>query len=408
MRRQIHKYIIALVCLFCSIPFSHAQQVKGTISAIGNQYQRITLPQAYNSLIGRDIGKLRIKNKKGVEIPFIVDNPPLDEKHFISTPFTKSQTDSSEIFIVNNANKNRINNYFLKITNTNALKEYSIDGSHDQENWFALINKGVLSNLQHQTETFVISKIDFPLNDYKWIRIRFNNKNSSPINILNIGKIEITDVAQQYERLNNVSFTSQEDKKEKKTLLTIHKQGKSTFDVIQFHIKKPSFYTRSIGIYGQKQIKARNKTRTIQTDEYYFDLNNRNAQRIEIPDLSYSEAFFISIQNDDNPPLDIDSITLYQKSTAIVAYLDESEEYSLEADTIWKMPTYDLEKLNIDFSKIKYSATVTNIELDKLKDSDNNNDNNGNLILIISSIVGALLVFYFGFSLLKDMKKENK
>ncbi|HLS36751.1 MAG TPA: hypothetical protein VK023_00640 [Sphingobacterium bovisgrunnientis] len=407
MRRRIHNYIIALVCLFSSIPFANAQQVKGTISAHGKQYQRIVLPHAYNSLIGNDIGKLRIKDKKGVEIPFILNNPPLDEKQFISIPFTKSQTDSSEIIIVDNANKDRINNYLLKIANTNAQKEYSIEGSNDQKDWFVLVNNAILSNLQHPTETSILTKIDFPLNDYSWIRIRFNSKNSSPINILNIGKIEITDLAQHYERLNNVSFTSKEDKKEKKTLLTIRKQGKSTFDIIRFHITNPSFYNRPTWIYGQQQIKSRNKTRTIQTDKYYFDLNNTNAQRIEIQNLSYSDTFFIAIQNDDNPSLQIDSITLYQKPITIVAYLDEKEGYSLEADTTWKTPTYDLEKLNIDLSKITHSATVTNIEVDSTQVADGNDDKNGNLILIISSIVGALLVFYFGFSLLKDMKKED-
>src|SRR5690606_20415595 len=153
MRRRIHNYIIALVCLFSSIPFANAQQVKGTISAHGKQYQRIVLPHAYNSLIGNDIGKLRIKDKRGVEIPCILNNPPLDEKQFISIPFTKSQTDSSEIIIVDNAKKDRINNYLLKIANTNAQKEYSIEGSNDQKDWFVLVNNATLSNLQHPTET---------------------------------------------------------------------------------------------------------------------------------------------------------------------------------------------------------------------------------------------------------------
>src|SRR5690606_39526577 len=107
---------------------------------------------------------------------------------------------------------------------TNAQKVYNIEDNNDKKDLFVLVNIAILSNLQHPTETSILTKIDFPLNDYSWIRIRFNSKNSSPINILNIGKIDITDLAQHYERLNKVSITSKEDKKDKNILMTIRHQ----------------------------------------------------------------------------------------------------------------------------------------------------------------------------------------
>lgn len=407
--KKLHNYIaVAILPFFCfSATSLIAEQITGKINASGKQYQRIVVPQAYNVLIGNDIGKLRVKDKKGVEIPFILDNPPLDVKQFISIPFTKSKTDSSELIIVDNQNKNRITNYLLKIANTNAHKEYTIEGSNDQIDWFVLVQQGMLNNLQHPKETSVISKIDFPLNEYNWIRIRINNNKSSPINILDIGRVEIKDIVQGYERLKNISLSSLEDKEKKKTLLTIGKQGKATFDIIQFHIKNSFLYTRPAMLYAQEEIKTKKKVSTVNSGEYYFDLNNQSSKHIEIPSMEYPETFFISIQNDDNPALQIDSITLYQIPTAIVAYLDEIEAYTLEADSEWTTPTYDLDKLNIDFSKIAHTATVNSVKIDSTGDTEKKEDSNGNLILIISSIIGALIVFYFGFSLIRDIKKES-
>lgn len=405
--KKLHNYIAIGLLSFLSFSSSSAfaQQITGKLKATGKQYQRITIPQEYSSVIGYDWGKIRIKDSKGEDVPFILFNPPLDEKQFIPTPFVYAPTDSSQTFVIENISKKRINSFLLKIANSNAQKEYSIEGSNDQNNWFVLVNKGYLDNLQSSHDTYVITSVNFPLNDYANIRIRIQNKTSAPINLLDIGQIEVTDIAQHYEKLKNVSYKVSENKKDKKTVLTVQKQGKVTFDIMQFHIKNSDLYTRPVTLYAEEEIISKKKVRKINTGEHLFDLSNKTSSHIEIPTAEYPASFFIAIQNDDNPALQIDGITLYHKPIHIVAYLDERQTYSLEADTSWDTPTYYLERLNLDFSKIVQAASVNEVKFTETKGNENRDDNNGKLILIISCVAGALIVFYFGFSLIKDMKK---
>ena len=244
--KKLHNYIAIVVLSFILFDSYSvfAQQITGKLKATGKQYQRITIPQEYSSIIGHDWGKIRVKDSKGADVPFILFTPPLDEKQFIPTPFVSSQNDTSQTFVIQNATKKRINSFLLKVANTNAQKEYSIEGSNDQNNWFVLVNMGYLDNLQSSHDTYVITPVNFPLNDYAYIRIRIQNKTSAPINLLDIGQIEVNDIDQQYEKLKNVTFKITENKKEKKTLLSIQKQGKATFDIMQFHIKNSELYTR--------------------------------------------------------------------------------------------------------------------------------------------------------------------
>ena len=395
--------ILTLICFTTSL--LRAQQITGQLKAIGKQYQRITIPQEYSRIIGSEWGQIRIKDSKGVDVPYRLYNPPLDEKQFVHTPFVTTQTDSSQTFVVQNIPNKRINNLLLKIANTNAQKEYTIEGSKDQNTWFVLDSKGYLQNLQSSNDTYVITPVNFPLNDYAYIRLQIQNKKSAPINLLDIGQIEVNNMVQEYDELKNVSITIKENKKEKQTLLSIQKDGRTTFDYIKFHVKNPESFTRSAMIYGQEEILYKKNIRTINTGEFYFDLNNVNASHIEIPSNEYPASFFVNILNEDNPPLQIEGLTLYHKPVQIVAFLDENLTYTLEADSNWNTPNYDLDKLNLDLTKIKQSASLQNVQLIEVKSNDNVDNKHGNLILIISCIAGALIVFYFGFSLIKDMKK---
>lgn len=76
------------------------------------------------------------------------------------------------------------------------------------------------------------------------------------------------------------------------------------------------------------------------------------------------------------------------------------------ADSNRRTPNYDLAKINLALPDQLLAAEITRIEI-PLVQTDEKSGTYGKIILILGSILGVLIVFYFGSSLLKDMKKEE-
>src|SRR5690606_7207106 len=409
MTKKHYKHIIfnaILFAIFCFPSSVLGQQIKAKIIPTGSEYHRITIPQEFRSLIGNALSNIRIKDKNGHEVPYIYVQQVLDYTNFVSVAYDKISTDSTQTFIIPNTTKKKISNYVLEIANTNVSKNYSIEGSHNKEEWFALENHGVLGNLQSPSETSLLAPVHFPLNDYAYIRICMDDKRSAPINVLNIGYIEISNLEQDYVKLKDIRVETQEIKKEKLTRLQITKAGRSSVDIIQFHLSNTAHFTRPTRLYSKERVAYKKKEQIMHIGEYDFNLANTNARQIEIPASEYPQTLYIDIKNDDNPPLQIDSISLFQKPLSIVALLQNGEQYTLEADSSWTSPTYDLAKLNMDFSKVTKEAKVTEISMQTASPESASDNKTGKIILIIGCIAGVAVLFFFGASLIKDMKKE--
>ena len=87
------------------------------------------------------------------------------------------------------------------IANYSGSKTYNLSGSNNQKQWFGLVNKGYLYNLQNAENTSVEKVVSFPLCEYKYLKIDFNDSNSLPINVLKLEQFQATLPAEVYKRL---------------------------------------------------------------------------------------------------------------------------------------------------------------------------------------------------------------
>lgn len=409
MIKKTNKIILSSLFLLAQVGImtAYGQQIKAELKGIGNQYQTIQIPQEFRAIIGNDVSKVRIKDKNGNEIPYILENNQGSYQTFEPTAFNRINTDSTETLVIENKGKKKLSHYVLKIGNSTASKSYSIEGSQNGKEWFSLVSAASLSDLQDSEETYVVKSLEFPLNDYAFIRIIINNKKSAPINVLDIGQFKITNLEAHYEKLKRINYHIEQNKKEKTTTVKITKEGIIPINYISFHIPSPTLFSREAMLYAEEEVTIKKRKSITEIGMYYFDLQNNVARNIEIPDFAYPNTIFIKLQNKDNQPLQIDSISLYQIPLYIVAQLDQNQSYTLEADNEWKTPDYDINKLQLNLPKDLPKATISNISAQSKDQEKTENKSNGKLILIIGSIIGAIVVFYFGNSLIKDMKKNN-
>ena len=111
--------------------------------------------------------------------------------------------DSATSIIIENKNRLKIHHLTFKIANTKIKKTYSISGSNDQNEWFGLATNQLFLGLNEAEKTTVEQNFSFPINEYPFLKFEFNNKNSLPLQILDVGlynnsyadapSVEITD-----------------------------------------------------------------------------------------------------------------------------------------------------------------------------------------------------------------------
>lgn len=405
--RTINKNNIVVVFLLLCSQFVSAQQIKATIEASAEGLQAIQIPQEFRVWIGNDIGRLRIHDAKGVEVGFVLKPDIRETTAFQPVPFDKMVTDSTETFVIHNPTKEKKQGYLFRIGNSANSKDYVIEGSDDQKNWFGLVSNGKFTQLYSDDQTSVVKNSSFPMTDYRYIRVVLDNRNSAPVQVLAIGEQITKETPQHYEPIQHVLFEGKEDSKNKETILTIRKNGHSPIDYIQFHIAAPAHYHRQATLYTARTETRRRKTHTYDQPMAYMTLSDRHANAFTVEDLS-EDTFYIRIENEDNVPLTIDSLSFLQKPITILADLKQGESYELDADSSRILPSYDLGKAAIDFAGDFPQATVKGMEKMATQPANERQHNTGRLLLLLGSIVGVLAIFYFGVSLVRDMKKKSK
>ncbi len=392
--------------VFC-LPTAKAQQIQAKVTATENGYSSILIPQEFRARVGNDVGILRLKDAKGNEVPFVVKPQEVDTSFFspLSYERKKNTSDSTEVFLIDHKDRKKNSGYILQIANSENNKKYRIEGSDDMQSWFGIVNNALLTNLKDDNQTFTSKPIHFPPVDYRYIRIVLDDKNSPPIKILNIGEIKNNGATLKLEKVKEISYQQTNNRDNKTTTIAVTKDLWTPIDYFQVYARSPKQYYRTAHTYieQQKAGATKNNSRQKYSVNEYIQLESNTGGMYALQDL-YPNTFFIEVENEDNPPLEIDSIVFYQTPIHLIADLDIKQEYSLQADSNWNTPNYDLSKIDLNLPPNIPVAKVSDIQAHK-SDTTREEKGYGNWILIGCSILGILLVFYFGKGLLKDLNK---
>lgn len=394
--------------LFFTVQTVWTQQLKVQVSALENGYNSISVPQEFRAYMGSNPGMLRLKDKEGAEIPFILKVQENPISFFSALPFKQSKNagDSTETFLIDNPSKLKISNYVLQIANATTQKKYNIEGSEDMQNWFGIVNNALLTELNNTEQTYANKQIQFPLVDYRYIRIVLDNKSSAPIRVLAIGEMKTSQKRQPLEKIKDISYQLVDNRSEKETVITISKKSNTPIDYLQIYVGSPKQYYRiaytSVANKNDVPSQLHRKSSSFLSEQLQLQTN---LDGMYVLNQLYPETFSIKIDNEDSPPLQIDSISFYQRPMILVAEMDNKKEYSLMTDSNWTAPSYDLSKIALHIPTDLPLAKLDNVEVIS-KDTPTEKNNYGRIILIVCLALGACLIFYFGRGLLKDLKKD--
>jgi hypothetical protein len=122
----------------------------------------------------------------------------------------------------------------------------------------------------------------------------------------------------------------------------------------------------------------------------------------------FEKEFTIEIDNQDNQPLAISKIKVFQNTVSILADLKANEKYEVIIDSTLSQPNYDLANFTQNIAVELPKATISNLEK---TDSEVVTASEKSFwqkpIFLWSAILLTLcLLAYFVFTLLKDVEKN--
>lgn len=403
------RYSFLLLVLLTQLSF--AQQTKAELEKVNKEsYYRIRVSPEIRSASKINLGDLRIFDSRKKEIPYIIENQ--NKKTEISrfeafTLLSKISTKKTSTVIVENP-KPKISELTLIIANSDVNKRLSISGSNDQKQWFGIANRIELFDMNDANSTQVTQTVSFPLCSYKFLKIDFDDTRTLPVNVLQIGSTNNSfQLAEWEEILPKNRFITQLPK-EKKTLHQVILNQSQSIEKIAIKVKKPALFNREVTVYTIETKKENNAVSTYQETIAQFTLSSKGSTEFDIVPGKISE-FYIEIANGDNPPLEIESIQLYQQPLFLIAELNPDEEYTVvTGDANLFAPSYDLAHFESEIKNVAAEIKMTNPQKETIGKpvSQSKSFWQQSWFMWLCIIVGGITLLYFTIGLTKDIRNN--
>ena len=402
MNNQMKRYIVLLAFSFL-VQIIIAQAVwKGELLAVSNNdYYNIELTQ---ELIGAGLNHLKIVDEENHEVPYFIrsSNPIQEINNFEDFDLQSNRTrDSLNIVVVHNHNGENLNRFCIVLQRADAQKYAVIRGSNDLKQWYIVKQQTEISRLGQQsdgnTEMLIL---DFPQGNYRYYEITLWNNQQSPLEILRVGKIKNSNLYGNFMEIKPVRFLQENNNQKKETHICFPElKHFYCINKIEFGIKNKPDYYRQIMIMD-----------SISYDREYLTLSSRSENMFYLNDFFLSKKSCWIIENQNNPPLEIDSIKFYGLCRYACAYLEAGRKYRLISNSDeYVSGTYDIEHFRNEIpdslqilqpTNLNYKSTEKNVHKRELSIIEQ-----PLFLWSVIAIVGAFLLFVC-VRMIKEMKKK--
>lgn len=404
-----HNFLILLL----AINSLFAQQnTTAKIKAVNkNGLHKIILPAEIRSFSKENLSDFRIYDAKQNEVPYFVVQ---DKNQATASGFSEFKLVSKTVIprkkttIIVETPEKTIDEMVLSITNSVVTKTFDISGSNDQKEWFGLINKAQLFNLESARGLSVSKTVALPLSSYRFLKIEFDDKKTLPINVLKVGVFTNKISNNNVQEILPKSSTITQYPSQKSTRIRVVFENRQIVNQIVFNIASPRLYKRKGRVYLDKIREIKHKTETYQKTISTFDLNSDRKKPVNTTQL-FEKVFYIEIENQDNQPLSFSEIRFFQNQVSIIADLKAGEEYNIKTgNPKAEAPIYDLENF-----KSKMTNHLPQTTIYKIK-----RQNSNTIKVKIKSMweqtwfmwlcigLGGIAIVYFTSKLVKDMKNN--
>ncbi len=368
-------------------------------NADSSGFYKILLAPAILSEASLMYNDIRLVDQNNKQVPYLLET----EKEFVIsrefhdfpiTPIQRS-VDSLSYYIIKNSFQKTVDELIFHIANTQANRSFSISGSNDSLQWFA-IKENIQVKNKDEGRSYFIQQIVLPQTSYTFYKIVVNGKNLSPFNLIKSGIYETRTGAGTYHELKDLSIVTNIANGLTKIDLSLN--GNHVVDQIKFSISEPKYFNRRINVYDPENSNA-------YLGGYTLSSGTENI----VPLHFKGGKIRIEVEDRDDPVLTIENIQAFQLNRYLLAYLEKGNDYSITfGDANAKAPQYDLSYFSDSISANSVLLRTNAIERIASEDIKTTDNNKWLLWIVIVVVLIILLVVTRKMAREINNKKNNK
>jgi len=326
-----------------------AQKFRGeaNIPAVeADGFYRVFLSPQVSRHLNEDFTNIRIYDQQNKEVPYLLQQ---EAQVYYTQTFReykilekKQEKNCCTSLILQNLDSSPINNISILIKNAEVTKQATLLGSDDKQNWFALKQHFTLDAIDNKNQTSEIKIVDFPLSNYAYYLLQIEDSTTAPLNILKAGYYEVSSEDGKYTEVTNLSVTKSDSASERKSYIRIAFDTTQIIDKLSVAMAGPTYFLRRASLSVKKEKLNRKGEKEYYYDWLYdFELSSKQSSIIDLSGIQVTELL-ITVENNDNPSLDITSIKSYQLNRYLTAWLKRGTYNMKFGDSNLQAPVYDL------------------------------------------------------------------
>ncbi len=436
MKTKTTCFLLFLLCTICPgglwagkmepSNFRYSATLGGEIKK-GGLY-RIILPGGMLEQCERSGRDMRIFDKENREIPFVILNNRVPPKKTLRYPLEVVSYDDQAVrtkIVLKRANPiDPITTLEMESLDRDFNKAVIVSGSTDMRSWKTLGHETIYdfsSRVNLRKMRLALGKNIYPYfqliidegkeaRDSHNIRLTYDGMDFSASTYtkkkLQITRFVVLDDTESHEKVvyDEWKLLPKVSTDPAKRVTEIAFNSVFPFSILEFAIDHPYYY-RPLKLYAKDASRKQDFVLIQQDSLYSFPISNQKETKkhIDIPAPREYQSYKVVIEDEANPPLKIESITLRwpQKQLFFIG-LDDHQEYRL----FWGSPiveevTYDIARMiradnwfNQPAFSVPVSSTVQNVGYKPFKGKETNTLIEKNILIIVIVLVVIVIAFF--------------
>ncbi len=391
-------------------------------------YYRVILSAEILEQCRKSLRDLRIFDKENREIPFVILDNRVPPKKTVRYPLDvisyEDKATRTRIVLKRPNPITPVTRLEMDSLDRDFSKAVTVSGSTDMKNWKTL-GKDALYDFSSRVNLrkmhLALRKNNFPYlqlvideekerKNLQNIRLKFDGMDFSASAYtkkkLQVSRFVVLDDAEGQEKVvyDEMKLIPSVSTDQKKGITEITFNSALPFSSLEFAVDHPYYY-RPLRLYGTNTARREAPALIKQDSLYSFpSLNQTQTKKhIDLPMPQEYQSYKVVIENEANPPLKIESITLRwaQKQLFFIG-LDDHQGYRL----FWGSPTieeasYDIVKLirtdnwfNQPAISVQTSSIVQNTSYKPFKGKDDKTLVEKNILVMVILLVSAVIAFF--------------
>lgn len=355
---------LLILAVWSTLPASAQQKFKYTTDVQkidSNGFYSIDLRPDLTGKCQPGLADIRLVDERGKLVPYLPGSslPVKAQASYLELPHlsVEGAQDSLVTYVAENRQGLSVDRLWIRLRNTAVNRTINVLGSDDLKHWFAIKEDITLQNrIADKTGAFE-EPVFLPASTYRYFKIEVNDRKKAPINILQTGIYVSRTAKPEYVAVPHAGLSAEIRKDT--SLFTVSFREPYRVDKLHLEISGARYYSRRMIVY---RIEGNKK-------EWLKDVAITSADNnIYIP--AKAGKLVLMILNEDNPPLVVKSVQVYQLKQSLVAYLGKQHTYRILFGNPHALPP----RFDLQFFRDSIGTRLPTVSHSKIISVKNNTD----------------------------------